>query len=343
MKTIRMVVMLLFLTSTGLLAEVASEANRDEHLPGVTLSQGITEITGVAISPLLGVSAVGAWRYWKTPKEMRAGLPWYCQPWAWGFGLGVLGLCFLKDTLGAAMPGLLKKPFDVVELFENKASALVASAAFVPLVANEMAVHFRSAHPEVVVPAASLTGAVFAGIDLAWLMVPGSILAFLAVWICSHAINVLIILSPFSSVDSLLKLLRMGLLATVALLYALAPWLAAALCLVIIAIAIWLAPAALRLAIFGARFAGDILLPGRGKSRAEPDRPHAFTVGRMNGLPRRTGGRLVLLADGSRAFRYRRFLVLDERTVPLPEGFHLWKKDCSHHRCPINPPSEMAD
>lgn len=33
-------------------------------LPGIGLAEGISEITGVAISPLLGVSTVGAWKYW---------------------------------------------------------------------------------------------------------------------------------------------------------------------------------------------------------------------------------------------------------------------------------------
>jgi hypothetical protein len=88
---------------------------------------------------------------------------------------------------------------------------------------------------------------------------------------------------------------------------------------VIIAVAAWLAPSALRLAIFGARYATDILLPGRARRRATPDQPHAFTLGRVAGLPPRTGGRLVLLEDGAAAFRYRRWCVLDERTIPLPD------------------------
>jgi hypothetical protein len=146
------------------------------------------------------------------------------------------------------------------------------------------------------------------------------VVAFLMVWVCSHAINVLIILSPFSTLDALLKLLRTGLLLAVGLAYVIAPWLAAAFCLVIIAVAAWLAPSALRLAIFGARYAADILLPGRGRKRVTPDQPHAFTLGRVAGLPPRTGGRLLLLDDGTAAFRYRRWCVLDEVTLPLPLG-----------------------
>jgi hypothetical protein len=304
-------------------AAPAATAKQEQYLPGVALSQGITEITGVAISPLLGVSSVGVWRYWQTPAEARPLLPWFCQPWAWGAGFVILGLCFLKDSLGTALPGVLKKPFDMIELFENKASAAVASAAFVPVIASQMAQHFKAEHPDVVVPTASLFAASFAGIDVLWFFVPLSVLAFLLVWICSHAINVLIILSPFSTVDAVLKIARTSLLASVGLIYAIAPWLAALICLVIIAIAAWLAPSALRLAIFGARFAADILLPWRGKRRATPDTPHAFTLGRLGGLPARTGGRLVALEDGSTVFRYRRWCILDERSIPLPDGSRL--------------------
>ena len=298
---------------------VTPTAPSAELLPGVAMSQGITEITGVAISPLLGVSAVGVWKYWKTPVSARADLPWYAQPWAWGTGFGLLALCFLKDSVGTALPGLLKKPFDVVELFENKASALVASGAFVPLVAHEMAKHLQ-AEQALAVPTAAIGAFGMTTLDVTWLMVPLAVTAFLLVWVCSHAINVLIILSPFSSLDALLKLARTALLGSVGLVYLVSPWMAAAFCLVLIAVAAWLAPASLRLAIFGARYAGDILLPKRGRKRATPEQPHAFTLGKAAGLPARTGGRMVLLENGTLVFRYRRWCVLDERTVLLPSG-----------------------
>ena len=103
----------------------------EARLPGVDLAEGITEITGVAISPMLGVSAVGAWHYFHTPEENRDALPWFCHPVAWGIGSGILLLCLLKDVLGTGAPALLKKPLDVAELFENKASAAVAFSSHV--------------------------------------------------------------------------------------------------------------------------------------------------------------------------------------------------------------------
>jgi hypothetical protein len=40
----------------------------------------------------------------------------------------------------------------------------------------------------------------------------------------------------------------------------------------------------------------------------------------MAGLPARTGGRVILKEDGTTVFRYRRWGILDDRSVPLPTG-----------------------
>ena len=299
-------------------AVAAEEPSAPRTTPGVALATGITEITGVAISPLLGVSAVGGYTWFRTPAEKRAGLAWYCQPWAWGTGLVILAMCFAKDSLGAAAPGVLKKPFDLAELIENKASALVAGTAFVPLVASEMA---RAMGP-VEVPPAMLGGGMTAVIDAGLITVPLAMVAFALVWLCSHAVNVMIILSPFSSLDTLLKIGRTAMLASVAVAYAIAPWLGAALCLVILAVAVWMAPAAMRLMIFGSRFAGDMVLRGRGRRRARIERPHAFTLAALPGVPSRTGGWLSRGESGLLEFRYRRFVFGPERVVVLQEGRH---------------------
>src|SRR5512135_2330037 len=73
--------------------------------PGTELAHAISEITGVAISPLLGVSAVGAWKYLhaQTPQE-RDRLPWFAQPWFWIPALLLVTACFLKDTVGITAP-----------------------------------------------------------------------------------------------------------------------------------------------------------------------------------------------------------------------------------------------
>ncbi|BCU77903.1 hypothetical protein [Luteolibacter sp. LG18] len=295
-----------------------------DRLPGVDLAQGVTEVTGVAISPLLGVSSVGAWRYFHTDAAARGALPWFCHPVAWGCGYAILLLCFCKDTFGTAVPGVLKKPLDMVELFENKASAVVASAAFVPFIAREMARHFQAASPDgpvaLLVPIASLTGMSVASVSMVVVFTVASVVAFLAVWLTGHAINVLIILSPFSLLDAALKLVRVAVVALIALLYAFSPWIAAGLCVCIILVALWLAPATMRLSSFGTRYALDVLLPWFGRRHATDERPHAFALGKLPGVPVRTAGRVAVSVEGAVEFRHRPWGFGPERVVPLPAG-----------------------
>src|SRR6185369_3969937 len=56
--------------------------------PGLELAALLTQVTGVAISPLLGVSVIGAYRWLEaqTPAE-KAALPWFAHPGFWAFGL----------------------------------------------------------------------------------------------------------------------------------------------------------------------------------------------------------------------------------------------------------------
>ena len=76
---------------------------------GKEIAQTLSQITGVAISPLMGVSVVGAWDYFhaKTP-EAKAKLNWYADPMFWVPALLLVGACFLKDSCGVVVPTALK-------------------------------------------------------------------------------------------------------------------------------------------------------------------------------------------------------------------------------------------
>lgn len=327
MKTL--IALLLFSLVQSALAQEVEEAPAPEpllavipstdRLPGVDLAQGITEITGTAVSPLLGVSAVGAWKYFHTPEARRNDLPWFCQPTVWGIGFAILALCFLKDSLGTMAPPLIKKPLDMVELFESKLSALVASAAFVPLIAAEMARHAPVPDQAMLsLPSGEgfLSMAVI-GLDFRFLLVPICLLSFGVVWITSHAINVLITLCPFGVVDAMLKLAKGALISLIVISYSFSPYVGAFISVTIIAIAAMLAPWAFRLTVFGTVFATDTILPSRAGRRATPEEPHGFTARVLSGVPARTLGRVVRGADGTMEFRYRPWLVLPQRTTVI--------------------------
>jgi hypothetical protein len=315
---------------------LAKELRDNLVLPGVSLAEGVSEITGVAISPLLGVSALGAWKYWRTEESLRPRLPWYCQPWVWGTGFALLGICFLKDSLGAAAPMVVKKPLDFVELFEDKASALVASAGFVPLVALAISQYERM-QPPAQQALGTLADSGLATMPLAgildytmhnpWVTVPVAIVAFAVVWLSSHALNVLIALSPFRIVDAGLKLTKLGLIALVAGSAMLNPYLGAAVSLVFILIGLLIAGWSFRLTVFGTLMGRDLLL----NKRSSGDNVRArgvksFLARATGGIPVRTYGKIKPAADGALTFCYRPWIVFPERCVTLPkEGAVLCK------------------
>ncbi len=295
-------------------------------LPGVSLSQGVSEITGVAISPLLGVSAMGVWTYWKTEPHLRHRLPWYCHPGVWGTGLAVIILCFLKDFLGTAAPPLVKKPLDFLELFENKLSALVATVGFVPLVALAMA-HFDKAQPQAlnaladsglaVMPLASV---IDFGVHTPWISIPVAIVAFGVVWLSSHALNVLIALSPFGIVDAGLKLVKLGLIALVAGSTLIHPYAGAAVSLLLILIGLLFAGWSFRLTLFGTLMGSDFLLNKRATAADLETGVKGFLARRTEGVPTRTLVRLKQDPAGCAVLTYHPWLVLPERRIALADA-----------------------
>lgn len=314
----------LFLVSGWVAPGAAAEAMNTNNAagspatPGVKAAEALSTITGVAISPLLGVSAVGAWKYWKATPDKRASLPWFAQPWFWVPGLFLVTLVFLKDVTGTAMPTALKKPFDVAELFENKISALVAVGAFVPIIASVFGTTGGGGDGSM---AAQLGLAMInPGGWLNFIAVPLAIAAFLVVWMVAHVINVLILISPFGTVDVVLKSARLFLLTTVAATALANPYLGAALSLVIIVIAWFLAGWSTRLTIFGSVFAWDLLTLRCKRYTPAGEGSRAFTARRIEKVPVRTCGKVRRDAQGRLVLEHRRWFILPTRTLVLPDG-----------------------
>lgn len=303
-------------------------SRNDPRLPGVALAEGITQLTGVAISPLLGVSGVGAWEYFTTEEAKRADLPWFCHPAAWGIGFTILGLVMLKDVFGAGMPTILKKPLDVIELFEDKISAVVASAALIPFLDHELAKVFAKGDEPLTLTGFAAAG--FATIDpvlaqsptlLLVLLVPISLIAFFAVWLSSHALNVLLLFSPFGLLDLFLKTSRVLFIGFLALLSAVAPVLAAILCGILILVALWFAPRTFRLCVFGTVMSADLLRSlVRQSDRHEKTR--GFLARRVGGLAALSFGRLER-EDGKVTFSSRVLLLGPARRIALPASDRL--------------------
>ena len=310
-----------------------SHLTSDDRLPGIELAEGITQVTGVAISPLLGVSGVGAWQYFRTPETLRDQLPWFCHPVAWGIGAGILALCFLKDTFGTALPAVFKKPLDLIEVFEDKLSAVLAGSAFVPFIAAQISVHFDDSALNPTSALTSIEGSVLASaapfmlgqIGFTILLVPVLLLSFGVVWLLSHSFTVLIMLSPFGMLDSLLKLARLLFLGFLTIVSVISPVLGAILCLGIIAVAAWLAPRAFRLCVFGTVMSVDFLRSLIIKSQT-PSEARGFLARQgSENLQVRSYGALRRGEDGTITFVSRRLFLGPARSLKLPSSLKVQK------------------
>ncbi len=300
-------------------AAISASGNGDPNPQAKKLCETISLVTGVAISPLLGVGGVGAWQFFsaKTPEE-KAALPWFANPLFWLPAMLLVGVCFLKDAAGpVVLPSALKKPLDVAEAVENKVSGLVATGAFVPLVATI----FKSMPSN---SGASLADLGFASFDLNWLynalMIPVAMAAFFIVFLASNAINILILISPFSTVDAALKSFRAAILASVVGTSFMNPWIGAAWAIIVILISYLIAGWSFRLSHFGVVFIWDFFT-GR-KHRFQPDAKEnkMFLARKINKVPSRTYGKLSRNEKGELVLNYRPWLILPKRSLVLPPG-----------------------
>lgn len=304
------------LSTLSAFAETAPAPAASSKAPGAALAQQISLLTGIAITPLFGSSAYGCYLWCKAPEGQKTNLPWFAHPWFWVPGLLIVAVCFIKDTAGNALPTAVKKPFDVIEAFEHKLSGLVATGAIVPFV---MMVTKDSGAPQ-----ALLSSLGFAAADFSWLynifIIPVSMIAFFFVFLASNAINVLIILSPFTTVDAALKGMRLALLGTVAGTALMNPWIGVAWAVFIILVSYFIAGWSFRLSHFGLVYVWDFFTFRSKRFQPNPALNRMFLGRRINKVPARTYGTVGRDDQGSLVMKYRPWLFLTPRVVVLPEG-----------------------
>lgn len=302
-------------------------SGKDGEVPsaGLELAKTATQITGVAISPLLGVSAIGAYQWWGAHSEAeKAALPWFANPLVWVSGFLLVGGCAAKDAFGAAVPPGLKKPLDVLETVENKVSGLVATGAVVPVLVSAASKFMAHSAPTAGLDLhlGGLAMVHLGAADFSWLltilMVPLAVAVHVVVWVASHAINVLILLSPWGAVDAALKAARTAVLGSVTALAFIDPVVGATLSVAIIIFAYFISGWAFRLTVFGTVFCWDFFTRRRRRFTLLADGNKVFLGRKLDGVPVRTYGRLHQAADGKLTLKFRPWLVLPEREVAVP-------------------------
>ncbi len=285
---------------------------------GSAAARALTEITGIAISPLLGVSVVGAYNYFTTPAEKKDSLPWYSNLKFWLPALLLVLVVAVKDTAGAILPPGLKKPLDVAETVESKVSGLVAAGAVVPSIAAifHSTVMTSSGAPDVT--QAGILAVNFAPL-LNILMIPLAVTMFVLVWLVGHVINVMILISPWGGFDAVLKGVRTALLGALTAIHYINPWVGALISLGIVVIAYFLAGWSFRMMVFGSVFTWDFFTVRRRRFKPAANGNWMFTARKFEKTPVRTYGKLVRTEDGKLTFQYRPWLVFQQKTVSLPE------------------------
>jgi len=236
---------------------------------GEVLAREIAKTTGIALNPLLCMSALGAYTYYSTDQAARTGLPWHASPKFWGPLAFVLLLIFVKDSSKIALPKILTVPLDAAEtLLEKKATALLALPMLFSAISNGEFEQVQQGAQQVVDAVFPLAFAAGTTMDMAAQSSPDMVTTlltyavivtlFVVVWVLSHAFNILILLCPFSSFDMVLATARNTLVAAVMGLSN-TPF-GLGLSLVVIVVAVWFFPRALRLVLFGTLVSYDIVL-----------------------------------------------------------------------------------
>ncbi|ATC66008.1 hypothetical protein CMV30_05740 [Nibricoccus aquaticus] len=311
-----------------LAATTAAPAKTTDASPAGGIATAVTTLTGIAISPLLGTGGFGLYKWYKAETDAeKSALPWFAKPSFFLPALLIAALCALKDTFGAMVPPGFKKPLDVLETVENKASGLVAAGAIVPFTMGALSSWILNSGDSTATATRNFADSGLAmmhlgAADLSWLLniltVPFGLAVFAVVWMASHAINVLILLSPWGAIDAVLKAARTAVLGLLTITATLDPKIAAIGSLIVIVIAWLIAGWAFRLTIFGSLFCWDFFTLRKKRFTPQPTTNRLFSGGALKGVPIRTYGNLLNQPENGRLiFTYKPWLVLPQRTAEV--------------------------
>ena len=298
---------------------------------GERLNQAFVALTGEAVNPLFGVTALGMYRYFSTPEYLRDSLPVYDQPMIWIPLLCIILLMLFNSTICEAIPPL-KVPLNALGDIVNKAGAVVVLPLVVKMFADQVA---QPAAREMAGLYNTMFSVAYAGetaagsgvwLSLGWL--GGALVGVIvygAVWLTFNVVDVLILLCPFPGIDALLKSFR---LAVVGLLMGTNQWAPTAsffLAAIVVVISLFAAGWSFRLSVFGLVYSTDILFFRKADVAEDVGGFSCPTLKQRHGIPLRTWGRLGKNAAGELSFTYRPWLVLARREATLgkEDGFEI--------------------
>ena len=307
----------------GVRALHGSHHDRDlseRSVRGKSISEAVSQLTGTAINPLLGITALGMYRYFTTPPNLQDQLPFYDQPYVWIPLIAIMVIMFFKSTICEAMP-FLKVPLNALGDLVHKGGACLV----LPVVLYEFAQVFAvptadvlAAAGDFVFPTAYAAEGVSSSLSDGWMTlgwivssIVGAV-SYAAVWVVWNVVDVAILVLPVPFLDIILKSFRHAVMALLTGAATLHPLLGLVVSLMILWICFRLAGWAFRLSVMGFVFATDILLWRKSGTINGTVGIPAFitaTAGKRWKLPARQYGRLRYETDGTLYFVWRSWLV----------------------------------
>lgn len=296
-------------------------------LNGEMIANEISKATGLAISPILGISVLGAYTYYTTPAEQRSEVPWHAKPPFWGPLLVVLLGIILKDSSKIALPKIIIMPLDAIEtLLEKNVSAILGLLVVLSSVTGkgieqlQLAGHdisfslVSSAYATDAVNSAATTSTGLFELGFLYILVT---VVFGLVWVVSQSFNFLIFLCPSSWLDLVLTTFKNSIIAMLLGAYLIHPFLGLMVALIIILISLFLFARSYRLVIFGTIFSSDILLKKSKKHEIESSPIKAFAGSVLTEVPPLSYGYLSS-QNSLLVFHYRPWLFMPLQSITTP-------------------------
>ncbi|MDF1815226.1 MAG: hypothetical protein P1V20_23705 [Verrucomicrobiales bacterium] len=289
--------------------EETGETQFNESAFGViaAFSHTFSSTTGIAMSPLLGMGVLGAWKYYKSDEMYRNSLPWYSKPWVWSICLGIFLLLKSKDTLGAWIPEMVKKPITVLDDVAEKASALIVALAVVP-----PAVWAEMEKLNLLPDDSATAPMAMAPILVPVLVTVAAVVSFVVVWFAFNALSSIKILSPSSFINSAISVCKGAVITVFAALAALNPWVGLILSLAIVITCAFIFGWAFRWNVFGTLFVKDFFTAAFNKPLTEGEELKGFSTRFFPGVKTRTYGRITREGD-ELVFRWKPWLFLPSK------------------------------
>ena len=289
------------------------------------ISLSVSQITGIALNPMLVSATIGTYNYFNTPRDERGNLPYYNSPFFLVLCFTLVGFVFLASQ--PAILANLPAPISTFLEMNNKQIGLLVSTPIVFSIISQIAPPIASEIHEVLQPNSGFMLA--AAVPLSWLsrfplyvwnVIIHILLffVFIAIWILNFSFDVLIFLCPFGWVKGLLGTARGAVYAFLAILTAIHPILAFLVTLPIIFISVKLCGLSVRRVAIGYVSIKDFLTRKKEVQIDEKGILAFSDAGIM--IPKKCMGRLTE-KDGNFIFSYKKYFYFQkEVTVDLAES-----------------------